>query len=93
VEPQRYIHHDSSYSKFYLDLGFQASQRIVSASDPLKLMQDISQNFPTFAVALSKVETNDTLRDQLRINSQAMQKNAVLLNGQMIDPETVDPYQ
>jgi hypothetical protein len=65
----------------------------MTASDPLKLMTDISQNFPSFAVALSKVALNDTLKAELRQNAQFNPKSVILLNGRVIDPETSDPYQ
>jgi len=38
------------------DLGLQATQRIASGADPLRLLMDISQNFPSLASSLSRMQ-------------------------------------
>lgn len=38
------------------DLGYQATQRIIRASEPLKLMQEINQNFPNLVSSLSRMQ-------------------------------------
>lgn len=38
------------------DLAYQASQRIMTATEPLKLLRDISHNFPSIANSLAKYE-------------------------------------
>jgi len=40
------------------DLGLQAAQRIVLGSEPLKLMQDINQNFPRLMQSLCKLKAS-----------------------------------
>jgi len=75
------------------DLGYQASQRILSASNPLKLLREISQNFPTHATSLSKIKVNETLKSELKDQRMVEEgKSIVLINGRVIQPETVDPF-
>ncbi|CAI5944540.1 unnamed protein product [Closterium sp. NIES-65] len=38
------------------DLGIQATQRIVGGAEPLRLMQDINQNFPKIMASLAKTK-------------------------------------
>ena len=52
------------------DLGVQAAQRISQAADPLKLLADISQSFPTLVSSLSKLPVNDSLAGEVRANQQ-----------------------
>lgn len=44
------------------DLGLQAAQRVVSASDPLHLLGEVAQNFPLLVEALSKSVVSEELR-------------------------------
>lgn len=48
---------------FSTDLGHQTAQRIVQASDPLRSMEEINQNFPNIVSSLSrmKVEKSSTV--------------------------------
>ena len=52
------------------DLGVQAAQRISQAADPLKLLADISQSFPTLVSSLSKLPVNESLAGEVRANQQ-----------------------
>lgn len=52
------------------DLGIQASQRIAQASDPLRLLTDISQNFPTLASSLSRLPVNTSLAEEVKANQR-----------------------
>jgi UDP-glucose:glycoprotein glucosyltransferase len=52
------------------DLGVQATQRIAQASDPLKSLADISQNFPNLASVLSRSKVDKPLRAELRYNQK-----------------------
>ena len=52
------------------DLGVQAAQRISQAADPLKLLADISQSFPTLVSSLSKLPVNGSLAGEVRSNQQ-----------------------
>ncbi len=54
------------------DLGLQASQRIVQASDPLRLLTDISQNFPSLAASLSRLPVNASLAAEVRSNQRSL---------------------
>lgn len=45
------------------DLGLQAAQRIVLGSEPLKLMQDINQNFPRLMQSLCKLKARTPTLD------------------------------
>lgn len=54
------------------DLGLQAAQRICSASDPLRSLSDISQNFPNLAAVLSRTAVSKELRAELRRNQAVL---------------------
>jgi len=54
------------------DLGLQATQRIAQASDPLKSLADISQNFPNLASVLSRSKVDDTLRAEIQHNQKVI---------------------
>lgn len=54
------------------DLGLQASQRIAQASDPLRLLTHISQNFPTLAASLSRLPVNASLAAEVRSNQRSL---------------------
>ena len=51
-------------------MGVQAAQRISQAADPLKLLADISQSFPTLVSSLSKLPVNKSLAGEVRANQQ-----------------------
>ena len=55
------------------DLGLQAAQRILGAADPLRLLTEISQNFPGLAESLSKSAVDPELRAEAVLNSRAIQ--------------------
>jgi hypothetical protein len=44
------------YLLIWSDLGYQTAQRIIRASEPLRLMQDINQNFPNLVSSLSRMQ-------------------------------------
>lgn len=76
------------------ELGYQASQRILSASQPLKLMREISQNFPTLAPSLTKVKLSETFKRELQEGlGFEPGKSLVLVNGRMVEPETINPFK
>jgi UDP-glucose:glycoprotein glucosyltransferase len=77
-----------------LDLGYQAAQRIVSAANPLKLMKDLSQSFPSHAVALSRVKVNDTFKSELQSNRLINEGDSLaLINGRIIQLDTINLFQ
>lgn len=76
------------------DLGYQTAQRIIRASEPLKLMQEINQNFPNLVSSLSRMQVNETIKDEIVSNQQMLPpgKNLVAINGAVINLETVDIF-
>ena len=44
------------------DLGLAAAQRVASASDPLRLLREVSQNFPALVESLSRAAVTPELR-------------------------------
>jgi len=76
------------------DLGIQASQRIMEAKEPLRLMRDLSHNLPTLVSSLSRIKVNMSVKSEIEGNHQYLQPgtNLVLLNGRQIDPETTTPF-
>ncbi|KAL3134029.1 hypothetical protein ABBQ32_008463 [Trebouxia sp. C0010 RCD-2024] len=77
------------------DLGLQASQRIAQASDPLRLLTHISQNFPTLAASLSRLPVNASLAAEVRSNQRSLPAgvNVMFLNGLPVDvPSGMELY-
>ncbi|KAL6044067.1 UDP-glucose:glycoprotein glucosyltransferase 1 [Balamuthia mandrillaris] len=79
------------------DLGYQASQRIIQASDPLMVMRDISQNFPPAAASLSKVKLNATIQENIDANKQVlayqmMFSEGLVINGIPFSHDNVNAY-
>lgn len=54
------------------DLGVQAAVRVAGASDPLRMLRDVSGNFPSLAKSLSKVSVSETFKFEVQSNTQAM---------------------
>jgi len=71
-------------------LGLQATQRIVSASDPLHLLGEVAQNFPLMVEKLSKGDVSGELHRAAGMLSQKIppQNQFLLVNG--IPYETTD---
>ncbi|KAK1430222.1 hypothetical protein QVD17_12804 [Tagetes erecta] len=76
------------------DLGHQTVQKIVHASDPLRSMQEINQNFPSVVSYLSRVKLNDSIKDEILANQRMIPpgKSLMALNGALIDIEDIDLY-
>ena len=55
------------------DLGLQAAQRISRAADPLRLLTEVSQNFPALTESLSKSAVDAELRAEAQNNSRILQ--------------------
>jgi UDP-glucose:glycoprotein glucosyltransferase len=51
-------------------MGLQASQKIVTGSDPLRVLRDISQNFPSLAAPLTRLKLNTTLKQEIQYNQK-----------------------
>ncbi len=84
------------------DLSLQAAQRILEAnpSDALGVLEDLSQNFPLRARALSSVKVKKDLRKELKSQRGIMESKlnleagagALYLNGLELDINTVDIF-
>uniref|UniRef100_A0A3B3SHB9 UDP-glucose ceramide glucosyltransferase-like 1 n=1 Tax=Paramormyrops kingsleyae TaxID=1676925 RepID=A0A3B3SHB9_9TELE len=78
-----------------LQLSFQAASRIMSVPkfDSLKLMKDLSQNFPTKARSLTRVPVNLEMRREIEDNQKVLSETlavspgeaALFINGLHID--------
>ncbi|CAH1245599.1 UGGT1 [Branchiostoma lanceolatum] len=84
------------------DLSFQAAQRIVSSApqDALRVMRDVSQNFPTQARSLVRTQVQDEVRKEIQDNQKVFSEtldlgageSALLINGLHVDLDIVDPF-
>jgi len=76
------------------DLGLQAVQRVASSNDPLRLLADISQNFPARATGLSRLRVESELRSEIKRIQKVLPSgtNFLLLNGLMVDVDTLELY-
>ena len=54
------------------DLGLQAVQRIVKAADPLRMLVEVSQNFPSLAGSLSRIAIPEDVRAEIRSVAQPL---------------------
>uniref|UniRef100_A0A4W3I2W9 UDP-glucose ceramide glucosyltransferase-like 1 n=1 Tax=Callorhinchus milii TaxID=7868 RepID=A0A4W3I2W9_CALMI len=80
------------------DLSFQAAARITSAPvyDALKLMRDLSQNFPTKARSLTRTVVSQEMRNEIEENQKHFAEtmglqpgdSALFINGLHIDLDT-----
>ncbi|KAI3990911.1 hypothetical protein MKX01_026095 [Papaver californicum] len=76
------------------DLGHQTAQRIVHASDPLQLMLEINQNFPTVVSSLSRMKINESIKEEILANQRMIPpgKSLMAVNGALINIEDIDLY-
>lgn len=51
-------------------VGLTATQRVIASANPLTLLRDISQNFPSLMPSLARQKVNETVREQV----QALQR-------------------
>ncbi|KIY66670.1 glycosyltransferase family 24 protein [Cylindrobasidium torrendii FP15055 ss-10] len=75
-------------------LGVKAVQLISDAEDPLDTLQQLSHNFPKYAVELGRrVQVNESLAEELHENQLKVQagNNIFWLNGQSIPANDVTP--
>lgn len=49
------------------DLGLQALQSVAGAEDPLLRLEELSQNFPSHATALSALKVQPEARDEAQV--------------------------
>ncbi|XP_031416204.1 UDP-glucose:glycoprotein glucosyltransferase 2 isoform X2 [Clupea harengus] len=84
------------------DLSFQAAATIMSAPkyDSLKLMQDLSQNFPSKARSLTRVAVNQEMRKEIEENQKRLGDTmgihpgdaGLFINGLHIDLDVHNPF-
>ncbi|XP_068602278.1 UDP-glucose:glycoprotein glucosyltransferase 2 [Brachionichthys hirsutus] len=84
------------------DLSFQAAARIlfVPKFDALKLMRDLSQNFPTKARSLTRVAVKQEMRKEIEENQKHISETIgvqpgdgeLFINGLHIDLDTHNPF-
>ncbi|XP_063130974.1 UDP-glucose:glycoprotein glucosyltransferase 2 isoform X3 [Rattus norvegicus] len=84
------------------DLSFQAASRIASTPvyDAIKLMKDISQNFPVKARSLTRIAVNELLRKEIQENQKDLRDRFeimpgdahLFINGLPVDLDVYDPF-
>uniref|UniRef100_A0A669DNE1 UDP-glucose glycoprotein glucosyltransferase 2 n=1 Tax=Oreochromis niloticus TaxID=8128 RepID=A0A669DNE1_ORENI len=84
------------------DLSFQAASRIMSAPkfDALKLMRDLSQNFPSKARSLTRVAVKQEMRKEIEENQKHLSETIgvhpgdgeLFINGLHIDLDIHNPF-
>ncbi|XP_072542692.1 UDP-glucose:glycoprotein glucosyltransferase 2 isoform X2 [Salminus brasiliensis] len=84
------------------DLSFQAAARIMSVPkfDSLKLMRDLSQNFPSRARSLTRVAVNQEMRKEIEENQKRLSESmgihpgdaSLFINGVHIDLDLHNPF-
>ncbi|XP_078224542.1 UDP-glucose:glycoprotein glucosyltransferase 2 isoform X4 [Callithrix jacchus] len=84
------------------DLSFQAASQIMSTPvyDAIKLMKDISQNFPIKARSLTRIAVNQHMREEILENQKDLQDRfeiqpgdaRLFINGLRVDMDVYDPF-
>ncbi|KAM9709881.1 UDP-glucose:glycoprotein glucosyltransferase 2 isoform 2-T3 [Menidia menidia] len=84
------------------DLSFQAASRIMSVPkfDALKVMRDLSQNFPSKARSLTRVAVKQEMRKEIAENQKHLSETIgihpgdgeLFINGLHIDLDTHNPF-
>ncbi|KAM6178250.1 UDP-glucose:glycoprotein glucosyltransferase 2 [Rhynchocyon petersi] len=84
------------------DLSHQAASQIMSTPvyDAMKLMKDISQNYPIRARSLTKIAVNQQMREEIKENQKVLQCQheinpgdaCLYINGLRIDIDRYDPF-
>ncbi|XP_045667046.1 UDP-glucose:glycoprotein glucosyltransferase 2 isoform X3 [Ursus americanus] len=84
------------------DLSFQAASQIMSTPvyDAIKLMKDISQNFPIKARSLTRIAVNQLMREEIQENQKGLHDRfeiqpgdaCLFINGLRVDMSAYDPF-
>ncbi|CAI7777976.1 unnamed protein product, partial [Closterium sp. NIES-54] len=76
------------------DLGIQATQRIVGGAEPLRLMQDINQNFPKIMASLAKTKVDSGVEEAVQEMHGMVQagRTIVALNSIAFNLATLDIF-
>lgn len=75
------------------DLGLQATQRVTAASNPLRALTEIAQNFPNVAAALSRVAVAPELRAELKKLHKVVQGGKDTFHGCIYMPFLLSALQ
>ncbi|EPQ17743.1 UDP-glucose:glycoprotein glucosyltransferase 2 [Myotis brandtii] len=85
------------------DLSFQAASQIMATPvyDALKLMKDISQNFPIKARSLTRISINQHMKKEIQKNQQDLHNRfeiqpgdaRLYINGLPVDMDALDPFR
>eukprot|EP01129_Flabellula_baltica_P009396 TRINITY_DN3831_c0_g1_i1.p1 TRINITY_DN3831_c0_g1~~TRINITY_DN3831_c0_g1_i1.p1 ORF type:complete len:1002 (+),score=253.35 TRINITY_DN3831_c0_g1_i1:715-3720(+) len=77
------------------DLAFKATDAIISSENPIKMMQDISQNLPTLAHTLARTQIDPAKEQRYNILSKSLEEYSELfaINNKQIDLYNTDIYQ
>eukprot|EP00878_Enallax_costatus_P030698 GHUV01033475.1.p1 GENE.GHUV01033475.1~~GHUV01033475.1.p1 ORF type:complete len:1023 (+),score=330.57 GHUV01033475.1:219-3287(+) len=76
------------------DAGLQAASRVAAASDPLRLLAEISQNFPSIVSSLTRQQVPSSLRSQVQQNQRMISPGAnfIMLNGMLMEVKNFELY-
>ena len=77
------------------NLGLLATQKIVSAKDPLSMLRDVTQNFPSLMNKMANtMRVQKKTREEVKENQRAVAPSSVImsLNGQPMELDTVDAF-
>jgi hypothetical protein len=76
------------------DAGLQAASRIAQARDPLALMQEIAQGFPSLVSSLTRQPVPPELRADVTANQRLVSPgaNVLLLNGLPVEVGNFELY-
>ena len=77
------------------DLGAQAAARVAGASDGLRMLREVSGNFPSLAKSLTKVGVNESFKFELQSNTQTLQQmgmggNVFSVAGKLIQVDGIN---
>ncbi|XP_022095271.1 UDP-glucose:glycoprotein glucosyltransferase 1-like isoform X2 [Acanthaster planci] len=83
-------------------IAFQAAQRVLSSptKDALRVLREISQNFPLLASSLVKTQVKDEVRKEITENQKIFEATygvgegdtIMMLNGLVIDTDVAEPF-
>ncbi|XP_067300006.1 UDP-glucose:glycoprotein glucosyltransferase 2 isoform X2 [Pseudorasbora parva] len=84
------------------DLSFQAASRVMTVPkfDSLKLLQDLSQNFPSRARSLTRVAVNQNMKKEIEDNQKRLSESmgihpgdaSLFINGIHVDLDIHNPF-
>eukprot|EP01083_Nonionella_stella_P059930 156778_1 len=77
------------------NLGFQASQRILQSEHPFRMLQETSQNFPSYGHAITKIHLRKDVRSKIEELQHFVQagSNFVSINGLEIKTSPLDIFE